>query len=160
MKNNVRRTFRPTLDALEDRLVPSFQWGEVGSPDFAAALTSFQWGIGRGGVDAALTAVHLDLPATFNQRGTSNIVGTQEQPALALSSFQWGVGRGIDVAVLTGAQPVAAGSQSQNNLMQMGAATAASDPAVVLHRVPDHSVASPTVAVSPDIKFVYGVLGV
>ena len=56
MKSNVRHTFRPNLEALEDRLVPmqGFSWGIVSSPDFAAVLTaaqpapalsSFSWGL-------------------------------------------------------------------------------------------------------------------
>ena len=40
MKSNVRHTFRPALEALEDRLVPSFSLGSGG--DAVAVLTSFQ----------------------------------------------------------------------------------------------------------------------
>jgi hypothetical protein len=36
MKSSFRRTFRPALESLEDRLTPSFQWGIVSSPDLAA----------------------------------------------------------------------------------------------------------------------------
>jgi hypothetical protein len=55
MKSNIRHTFRPNLEALEGRLVPSFSWGLTSSPDFAAVLSSFQWGVGRGiGAQAAV----------------------------------------------------------------------------------------------------------
>jgi hypothetical protein len=58
MKNNVRRTLRPNLEALEDRLVPAvdaFIWfsqaAVLTGPQ--PALSSFQWGIGRGIASAA-----------------------------------------------------------------------------------------------------------
>ena len=88
MKSNVRHTFRPNLEALEDRLVPmqGFSWGIVSSPDFAAVLTAAQpaagWDIGK----------H---------------VPTAAQPAPTLSSFQWGISHG-NAAVLTAAQPAPA----------------------------------------------------
>ncbi len=62
MKSNVRRTFRPTLEVMEDRLVPS----------------SFQWGAGRGIANAAVLtaaqpAVGLTLPP-----GPAEIVVTKD----------------------------------------------------------------------------------
>jgi hypothetical protein len=86
MKSNVRRTFRPTLEALEGRLVPSFSWGEVSSPDFAAVLTaaqpapalsSFQWGIGRG-VSAAMISGW-----SMSSGGNAAAVPTPAQPTAA-----------------------------------------------------------------------------
>jgi hypothetical protein len=82
MKSNLRRTFRPTLEAMEDRLVPSYSWGTVYGGDARAAvltaaqpapaLSSFQWGVGRGIDNAAVltgrkaggdsTAVSLTVP--------------------------------------------------------------------------------------------------
>jgi hypothetical protein len=88
MKSNIRRTFRPTLDVFEDRLVPSsFSWGTVNSPDFAAVLTAAQ-----------------PAPAllSWSQGAVNAAVLTAAPPAPALSSFQWGIGRGVSDAMLSG----------------------------------------------------------
>jgi hypothetical protein len=91
MKTNIRRTFRPTLDLLEDRL----------------ALSSFQWGIGRGITSATPSGWSL------SSGGAAAAVLTAAHPAPALSSFNWGAGpqpaAGWDIAkhVPTVAQPAA-----------------------------------------------------
>jgi hypothetical protein len=63
MNSKVRRTSRPTLEALEDRLVPSWDIithkagvaaAVLTAAQPAPALSSFQWGVGRGISNAAV----------------------------------------------------------------------------------------------------------
>jgi hypothetical protein len=136
MKSNIRHTFRPTLDVLEDRLALSFQWGAVGSPYFAAALSSFQWGIGRGITSAAPSGWSL------SSGGDAAAVLTAAHPAPALSSFNGGAGAqpaGWDIGKheATAAQPAAAAVQdihftgSVNSSEMVVTAT----PSIILKRV-------------------------
>jgi hypothetical protein len=77
MKSNVRHTFRPALEALEDRLVPSWSMsGGIGAVLTAAqpapALSSFQWGNGT-------------VPSVWDIRANTGnaVVLTAAQPAAA-----------------------------------------------------------------------------
>ena len=135
MTSNVRRTFRPALEALESRLVPSFQWGTVSSPDFAAVLTvaqpapalsSFNWGVGA-------------QPAGWNIIQKEKNMPTAAQPAPALSSFQWGIGRGIDA--LAAAQPAPASPPAAvqdlhfTGTPSFSEAVATATPSIILKRI-------------------------
>jgi hypothetical protein len=85
MTSNVRHTFRPTLEALEGRLVPSFSWKQVNSPDFAAALTSFQWGVGRGITNAAVLTGYDIRTQTGTAVLTAARPAAASPPALGLT---------------------------------------------------------------------------
>jgi hypothetical protein len=70
MTNNVRRTFRPTLEALEGRLAPAvdaFIWFDhdavLTAAQPAPAVSSFQWGIGRG-IDVAVLSAAQSAAAS------------------------------------------------------------------------------------------------
>jgi hypothetical protein len=127
MNSKVRRTSRPTLEALEGRLVPSFSWGEVNSPDLAAALTSFQWGIGRG--------ISSDVLSGWDIK-TGAAVLTAAQPAPALSSFQWGVGRGTDNAAVLTARKAGGDPTAVSRAVPPGPTTVVTAaPSIILKRV-------------------------
>jgi hypothetical protein len=135
MKSNIRHTFRPTLDVLEDRLVPSYSWGIVYTGDAVAVLTaaqpapalsSFNWGVGA-------------QPAGWNIIQKEKNMPTAAQPAPALSSFQWGIGRGIDA--LAAAQPAPASPPAAvqdlhfTGTPSFSEAVATATPSIILKRI-------------------------
>jgi hypothetical protein len=185
MTNNVRRTFRPTLEALEGRLAPAvdaFIWFDHAAVLTAAqpapALSSFQWGIGRGIDVAALTAaqpaaasppvVGLTLPdgptTAVGEAGVSKIKFNElltiklEEGLITPAGSTTAVGeapsirlrRVVGDALPTGPTTVVTAAAAEHLKIKFDEFT--------ITKPTDG--ASPTVGVSPDITFVYGQLGV
>jgi hypothetical protein len=155
MTSNVRRTFRPALEALESRLVPSFQWGTVSSPDFAAVLTvaqpapalsSFNWGV------SAQSAAGWDIgehkPTAAQPAAASPPAVGLTLPAGDTTVLTFGAGAG---KAKVNAPTLPDGPTTVVTAASFGQIT---PDEFTIEKTTDK--ASPTVVASPAITFVYG----
>jgi hypothetical protein len=83
-----RPTFRPTVEALEDRLLLSFSWGEVGSPDLLQTRSQ--------------QAAPVILLHGVDVGGSSDVVQNLSDPAAPLIRLRRVVG---DTVAAQGVQP-------------------------------------------------------